>query len=242
MAILFACAVVVGSHSACAQVATRIMELKDGSSLEYGYVEPADFDPKKEYPVLLALPPGPQTKQMVQASFDLYWNSGGERGWVVVAPVAPKGQFFNRGAEKLIPEFLEKVRERYKPAGGKFHLAGISNGGTSAFRVAGLFTDQFHSLMAMPGCPITDDDKKNLSKLKSFPIALYVGGEDSSWIPRVKEAAAALQKLGAKVELEIVAGQGHVIRGWDDGDKVFKVLGEWHDSVSGKLPVDAKSP
>lgn len=213
-------------------IATRKVELKDGNSIEYGYIEPADFDASKEYPILLALPPGPQNRKMVKASFDLYWSNAGKHGWVVVAPIAPKGKHFNNGSEALIPEFLKKIRTRYKPAGKRFHLAGVSNGGTSAFRIAGLFPDEFHSLIAMPGFPKSDEDKKNLAKLKTKPIALYVGSKDKAWIDRMESTAKKLKELGADVSFKQFEDQGHVIQGWQDGKKLFTQLDQWHKQLN----------
>ena len=214
-----------------AGIATRKVDLKDGNSIEYGFIEPEEFDASKEYPILLALPPGAQDRQMVQALFNLYWSNAGKNGWIVVAPVAPKGKFFNNGAEDLIPEFLEKIRARYKPVGGRFHLAGVSNGGTSVFRIAGLFPDEFHSLMAMPGYPKSEKDRQNLAKLKSKPIALYVGAEDTSWVEPMESTAQKLKEMGANVSFEKVEGQGHVIKKWQDGKKLFTQLNYWNDQL-----------
>ena len=198
--------------------------------LQYAVSLPHDFDSEKEYPILVALPPGAQNKQMVQAGFNLYWNAGKSNGWIVVSPVAPDGKYFNRGAEDLIPGFLREMKKKYKPEGGKFHLAGISNGGTSLFRVAGKFPDQFHSLMALPGFASSDRDKKNLAKLNDLPIAMYVGKDDGGWVKKMEETVESLKELGAKVTFEIIPNQGHVIQGWQDGKKLFGLLNRWREN------------
>ena len=76
--------------------------------LDYAVAVPDNFDASKEYPILVALPPGAQNRKMVQAGFNLYWNAAKSKGWIVVSPVAPKGKFFNQGAEDLIPGFFER--------------------------------------------------------------------------------------------------------------------------------------
>ena len=171
---------------------------------------------------------------MVKASFDLYWNQGGKNGWVIVGPAAPKGRSFNKGADDLIPEFLKAIKQRYKPAGGKFHLAGVSNGGTSAFHAAGLHPDQFHSVMAMPGFSTAKRDKANLTKLKKIPVAMYVGSKDTRWIKPMEATVKTLEKQGTEVTFEKVAGQGHVIQDWNDGKKLFELLNKWHKNVDKK--------
>ena len=222
----------VSERSVAQEFTTRKVELKAGNTIEYGYIEPDDFDPSKEYPVLLALPPGAQNRQMVKASFDLYWNQGGKNGWVIIAPAAPDGKFFNKGSEVLVPSFLEMMKKRYKPVGGKFHLAGVSNGGTSAFRIAGLYPDEFHSLIAMPGFPVNSADKKRLAKLKDIPVALFAGAKDTRWVNPMAETAEALKEQGTDVTFEKIAGQGHVIQKWQDGKKLFELLNKWNDQAT----------
>ena len=199
--------------------------------LQYTVVVPDDFDSSQEYPILVALPPGAQNKQMVQASFNLYWNAGKKNGWIVVSPAAPDGKFFNQGSEDLIPGFLEEIKKSYKPEGGKFYLAGISNGGTSLFRVAGKYPQLFQSLMAMPGFAAEEVDKKNLAKVKDMPIAMYVGKNDARWVREMEKTAESLKELKANVTFEIVPDQGHVIQGWQDGKKVFGVLNNWREKA-----------
>jgi dipeptidyl aminopeptidase/acylaminoacyl peptidase len=208
--------------------------LPSGVKMEYKVLTPEGFDSAKEYPILLALPPGAQNKQMVDAGFNLYWNAGRENGWIVISPVAANGKMFNRGGEDLIPEFLDAMQKKFRPSHGKFHLAGISNGGTSAFRIISKYPNRFHSLLVLPGFPNSDEDKKGLDKIKDKPIAMFVGSQDNDWIRPMRATADALNKLGAKVEFEVVEDQGHVIQGWQDGKKVFSVLNEWQRRLAGE--------
>ncbi len=204
----------------------------DGKKIEYAVVLPKGFDSDKPYRILLALPPGAQNRQMVNAGLSLYWQRGAETyGWIVISPVAPEGTFFNAGAEKLIPDFLDEIQKTYQPAGGKFHLAGVSNGGTSVFRIAGKYPQRFHSLMALPGYPVSVADKKRLKQLVDLPIAMYAGETDTGWVKPMESTATELRKLGADVQLEIINGEGHVIQNWQDGKKLFGVLNEWHEKA-----------
>jgi predicted peptidase len=112
------------------------LELEGGQKLAYALVLPKGFDPVRSYPALLALPPGGQDRAMVEAGLERYWGeAAAERGWIVVSPVAPRLTFF-QGAETQLPALLEHVRSRYTIERGRFHLAGVSMGGISAFRLA----------------------------------------------------------------------------------------------------------
>jgi hypothetical protein len=53
------------------------------------------FDKTIAYPVLLALPPGDQSKELVAAGLRLYWEAQAKkRGCVVISPAAPEGTSF----------------------------------------------------------------------------------------------------------------------------------------------------
>ena len=132
------------------------MTLDSGQQLDYGLVLPANFDPEKSYPILLLFPPGGQTRDMVDAGFSFFADGAIRNGWIILSPVAPDGVLFFQGSETIIPEFLAKTAEKYKPEGNKYHVAGISNGGISAFRIATSYPERVHSLLALPGFPRGD--------------------------------------------------------------------------------------
>ena len=168
------------------------LDLTDGSRLLYALVLPDDFDADKTYPVLLAMPPGPQTYQMVESGLLRFWGKqAAERGWIVVSPVAPEGVLFFRGSEVHIPVLLDHIQSKYKIEHDKFHIAGASNGGRSSFRVAGLYPERFLSITVLPGYPPTEEDVKHLSKLKSLPIHMFAGGDDVRWVKKMNETKEA---------------------------------------------------
>lgn len=200
------------SQTTDAETVYATMTLSDGTVLEYALVLPANFDAQRTYPVLLALPPGAQTREMVTAGLDRYWEAEAQaRGYVVVSPVAPNGVLFFEGADAYIPEFLQRIAENYRPEGGKFHLAGVSNGGISAFRVAMNNPELFLTLQALPGVPRDLADFSRLDKITAIPTALFVGGNDTTWSEPMQQATLELAGLGGDVSLEILPGEGHVL-------------------------------
>lgn len=201
------------------------MTLRDDTTLQYGVTLPDNFEAGQTYPILLALPPGPQTQEMVAVGFDNYWTSeASKRGWVVLSPIAPNGTLFFQGSEALIPEFLARTAAQYRPEGDKYHLAGVSNGGISAFRIALINPELFHSVMALPGFPRTDEEMQNLAALKDIPVAMFVGENDTSWVQRMEQTEETLAGLGGQVSLEIIPNEGHVIRSLAGGEKLFDLL------------------
>jgi dipeptidyl aminopeptidase/acylaminoacyl peptidase len=187
------------------------MTMADGTLLEYGVVLPNNYDENETYPLLLAFPPGPQTKGMVVAG-NGYWGAEAQkRGWVVVSPIAPGGTLFFQGSEQYLAEFMERIEAIYPPEGGKFHLAGVSNGGISTFRVATMMPGRVASITAVPGFPQAADFDQ-LDKLSDIPIVLYAGENDTSWVERMTATEAELQRLGGQVRFTIVPDEGHVIQ------------------------------
>lgn len=208
------------------EVQYKTMVLGDGTTLEYGLMLPVGFQADQSYPILLALPPGNQSKEMVNAGLGGYWAEGPATGeWIVVSPIAPGGRLFFQGSESLLPEFLEKIKIQHEPEGDKFHLAGISNGGISAFRIAISEPRLFHSLMVIPGFP-RGEDANRLENLRGIPVSMYVGEFDTDWRNAMEQTLEKLQSLGIEANLRVVSGEGHVIQSID-GIELFEVLNSY---------------
>ena len=204
------------------------MVMSDGTPLEYGVVLPNDFVDGETYPVLLAFPPGPQTRAMVVAG-NGYWGAEAQaRGWVVVSPVAPGGTLFFQGSEQYLPEFLQRIEALYPPEGGKFHVGGVSNGGISSFRIATMMPEKFWSLTAVPGFP-QPADFEQLDKLTDIPVTMYVGETDTRWVEQMTATEAELQRLGGQVSLTIVPNEGHVIQSLT-GAELYDLLDSYRGS------------
>jgi poly(3-hydroxybutyrate) depolymerase len=183
-----------------------------GRVLEYALILPDRFDKTTCYPVLLALPPGDQSKQLVMAGLHLYWEAQAKRrGWVVISPAAPEGTNFYSGAESELTNLLDEVSRSVVFEGGKVHLAGVSNGGLSAYRIITEYPARFLSLTVLPGVPPDERAFNRLGGLKGIPVAAFVGGEDSEWVRGSQETKQKLDDLGIENTLEVVAGAGHVV-------------------------------
>lgn len=200
------------------------MQMSDGTQMAYGVVQPDAYDAENPVPVLLALPPGPQTQDMVVAGISGYWGQEAlDRGWVVVSPIAPNETLFFQGSEEYLPEFLDRIEQIYPPEGGKFHLAGFSNGGISAFRIATLAPDRFHNMVVIPGLAHRPDFDR-LDQIADIPVAMFVGEFDTGWIGPMQETATRLEELGGTVSLEIVPEEGHVIQSLSGGERLFDIM------------------
>jgi predicted esterase len=198
------------------------MVLIDETVIDYALLLPDNYTAGETYPILLALPPADQSQAMVEAGLGYWESEAAERGWIVISPAAPNQTLFFRGSEMLLPEFLERIMEQFQPEGGKFHVAGVSNGGISTFRFAIENPELVHSLIVLPGYPL-DNDRENLANLVDIPVSMFVGENDGSWVSRMQTAEQALTELGGHVTLEIMPGEGHVIRSLN-GERLFDLL------------------
>src|SRR5579871_2553900 len=115
--------------------------------LHYRVVLPKDYDAAKAYPAILAFPPGSQTDDMVFVTLNRNWAPEAQRrGYIVVIPTAPAGRLFIDEGARVFPEFLEQLLAEYKIRDRKFYIAGMSNGGLSAFHIAGSFPQYFYTV------------------------------------------------------------------------------------------------
>jgi predicted peptidase len=198
--------------------------MNSNERLHYAEILPQDYQPDREYPILLALPPGEQSQAMVSWGLIEYWRAEAiARNWIVVSPVAPSGRLFFEGSETLIPQFLAGIAEKYHPEGGKFHIGGISNGGRSGFRIAVEYPELFHSLMVLPGYPDEQDFEK-LANLRNMPVTMFVGEFDIEWIAPMQRVETMLTELNGQVSLEIVPREDHVIQQLLGGKHLFDLL------------------
>ena len=205
-------------------VDVRSATMADGTQIEYGLILPEEFDPNVEYPVLLALPPGGQSIDLaVSVAETTYLPEALARGWVVITPAAPGGTLFFQGSERYIGELLGTL-SWIRPEKARYHLAGISNGGRSAFAVAELDPSRFASMVVLPGYPSPPDDEAALDDLVAIPISMFVGGNDPGWIEPMIAARDTLAGLGGVVTLDVREGEGHIMESLSNGVDVFDFL------------------
>ena len=197
----------------------------NGTAIDYVTVVAPGFETSDQAPVLLAFPPGGQSLELAQSVVEeTYLNEAVARGWVVISPAGPDGILFVNGSEALIPGLMDWIEQWVEPEGGRFHIAGISNGGLSAFRVAGQNPDRVHSIVVFPGYARSEADMTALATLAGRPVRLFAGGNDTGSLAPMEATRAALDELGADVVFEIFPDEGHVIGSMRDGVRLFDEL------------------
>lgn len=191
----------------------------DGTKIKYAVDLPPDFDPEKTYPALLALPPGGQNRRMIEWAQTSYWGpEAAKRNFIVVAPIAPYRKFFFDGGEVYLPELLDTILATYHVEGGRFHVAGISNGGLSAFRAAMTYPERFRSVTVLAGFVPKLKDTDSLNALRGIRISMFVGADDTPWLKRMNDLKSRFDKIGISVFYEVVPDNGHEITDLADGN------------------------
>jgi predicted esterase len=182
-----------------------------GVTLHYKVITPKDYDPAKEYPAVIAFPGGAQTMPMVDGMIARNLAvQAQKRGYIVVVCAATAAGLFYEGGAVVFPAFLEKLLAGYKIRGGKFHIAGISNGGKSSFHIAALYPKYFWSVTGFPGYLVDATDER-VNALRDMCVNMHVGEMDSGWLETMQKQSATFRAKGMKVRFTVERGQGHVM-------------------------------
>ena len=195
---------------AAAKVFDKTAEIA-GMTVHYKVALPTNYDASKTYPAILAFPPGSQGMDMVLNTLLRNWiPEQDRRGYIVVVPAAPNGRGFVGEGAKIFPEFIQQLLRDYKIRDNKFHIAGMSNGGRSAFHIAAMYPEYFLSITGLPGY-LPDPTPERVDALAKMCIYMHVGEFDAEWRRQVQEQAATFRNKGYTVRVTVEKGQGHVM-------------------------------
>lgn len=182
-----------------------------GMTVHYKVVLPAAYDPANTYPGILAFPPGSQDMNMVMTTLQQNWAGQAQRrGYIVVIPAAPEGRLFFEDGARLFPAFLDQLLAAYPIRDRKFHIAGMSNGGLSAFFLAAAHPKYFTSVTGFPGY-LPGATPEGIAALRGMCIHMHVGELDTGWRQTMEEQASEFRAKGFTVDISVEKGQSHVM-------------------------------
>jgi poly(3-hydroxybutyrate) depolymerase len=199
----------LAASAASATVTERLMRVS-GTQVNYRLVLPDGYDAAKAYPAILVFGGGPQTMTTVEGTLARNFQVEAEkRGYIVVAPAAPDGDLFFYDGDRIFPEFLDMILAAYKIEGGKFHVAGPSNGGIAALHVAAAHPRYFLSATAFPGY-LWQPSEAKLRALAGICVYLFIGETDEyRWHGEMQREAEYLRANGTVAEYTVEKGQPH---------------------------------
>ena len=108
-----------------------------------------------------------------------------------------------------MPFLLEWIEQNLPEAADRIVLTGASAGGVGVFHAALAMPGRVAAILAMPG---RYSGEASLEALAGVPILLMVGEHDRNWVTGSESTAERLRAAGAQVALQVVPGQGHVLR------------------------------
>jgi poly(3-hydroxybutyrate) depolymerase len=208
---LIAALLMLGVYPAKAEVLDKTTKI-GRMAVHYKIVLPNGYDASKAYPGVLGFGGGPQTMNTVDSVIARNFRDLAEkRGYIVVVPAAPDDQLFFEGGERIFPEFLKRILAEYKIQDGKFHIAGVSNGGITAFHVASLHPGYFLSITAFPGF-LWQPTPEHMQAISKMCISMFVGEVDPmGWQDLMQKQASQLRAIGANAQYIVEKGQPHRI-------------------------------
>jgi predicted esterase len=208
-AALYCAVTALAAQTASAEVSERIMRVA-GSTVNYKLVLPNGYDAANTYPAILVFGGGPQTMNTIEGTLARNFQSEAEqRGYLVIGPAAPDGDLFFYDGDRIVPEFLDHLLAAHKIEGGKFHVAGPSNGGIAAMHVAAKFPQYFLSATAFPGY-LWQPTEAKLRNLEGICAYFFIGETDEyRWHDEMEREAAALRARGSVAEYSVEKGQPH---------------------------------
>ena len=209
---LFAILLCVFAAAPAAAETRELTKNVAGTTVRYKVVLPAGYDAAKAYPAVLVFGGGPQTMNTIDRALTSNFRDEAEkRGYIVVAPAAPDGDLFFEEGARIFPEFLRRILADYEIEGGKFHVAGPSNGGIAAMHVAAAHPQFFASVTAFPGYMWQPSEAKLLAVSKMC-VFLYVGEHDDyRWHGEMKREVEFLRARGTVARYSEEKGQPHRI-------------------------------
>jgi pimeloyl-ACP methyl ester carboxylesterase len=209
--VLCVAALAIAAQAAQAEVSERIMRVA-GTTVSYKLVLPNGYDATKTYPAILVFGGGPQTMNTIDGALARNFQAEAEqRGYIVIGPAAPDGDLFFYDGDRIFPGFFDMILAAYKIEGGKFHVAGPSNGGIAAMHVAAKFPQYFLSATAYPGY-LWEPTEAKLRKLEGICAYYYVGENDEyRWHSEMEREARYLSAHGSVAKYSLEKGQPHRI-------------------------------
>lgn len=134
-----------------------------------------------------------------------------KRDFIFISPVAPcfTCTFVARG-EDYFPALFERLSELLPMSEERFHLMGFSNGGRSSLHIGTRHPEWVASITTYPGY-LRNRKYKLLKRLKNTCVVMYVGGEDSYFLPGHEAVVRQLRKTGHPVYEKQYRREGHDI-------------------------------
>jgi predicted esterase len=191
---------------------------RDGTLQPYVVRIPADFDPKRKYPLLVYLHGSASTERDIMGIKTI------PDGFIALGPRGrgSSNWYSWDDAQTDIAEAIQSVKENFPIDDGNVFLTGFSMGGYGVYRTYYEAPKTYRAIAIFSGTPritfaIPDgvsaldfNQKKLLASFKGVPVFVFHGKKDLNVSYKETEAfVAKLKKAGARVEFHAEDNKGH---------------------------------
>jgi predicted esterase len=167
---------------------------------------PANYNPAKTYPLIIALHGAGGTGQNLRAAWvkgDTNWSATVRSNCIVVAPTWTPARWWLWPQGKDIYTMLEDIKSKYSVDTNMVLLNGFSNGAHSAWSLGMKQPSLFTALGPAAGLPIREAgnglDLAMVASLVNLPVHLvHSGGDRICPSASVQQVLAKYKKLGYK--------------------------------------------
>ncbi len=181
----------------------------DGIQVSVAVVRPDQYSDTGRHPVVLALPWGGGTPDLVLGMLDAYWSlEAPRRGYLVVSP-AILGSSLQTQADLFLPSLFAWMDATLSYDPERVVLVGASNGGRGIFHALVSDPSRFSAVIGMPGSYTGPSEA--LTAFAGNPAWLLVGESDTNWRTAAESTRVILEAAGIETRLDVIPGQGHVL-------------------------------
>ncbi len=221
------------------QVATFYSEIDD-SEQPYGLYIPQNYDPQKEYPLVIMLHGAMSNHRLAlrrvfgksnlpgqgDAEASRVFPKWKDIDYVVATPYARGTMGYVGIPEADVWRVIEECKAHFSIDENRVYLTGLSMGGGGTLYIGLSRPDQFAAIA--PVCPAPPGEAWDLmGNALNLPVAIYQGGADPVVRPEgVREIRDELVKAGASVEYREFPGVQHDV--WVQAYQDENIF-EWFD-------------
>lgn len=194
----------------------KVFKNEDGTESPYVVYVPADYDGKKEVPVILFLHGAGETKGGTKKPVEVGIGPAIKKRektfpFLVVIPQSEKRTWQAASADgKRALAILEATTKEYKTDSNRTYLSGLSMGGFGTWSLAAATPEKWAAIVPVCG----GGKPADAEKIKDIPTWNFHGDKDTAVkVDLSREMIKALEKAGGKPKYTEYPGVGHT--SWD---------------------------
>ena len=202
---------------------------KDNTLQYYKLSYPANYNPKKIYPLIVDLhgSGNPYILSFAVSQFGTdedtcFYNN--EHETFVLQPWGRGNKFYKNNAGQDIYDGINDIMIKFKIEKSRIYLTGFSMGGYGTWAHALAYPEKWRAIAICSGAPQEDNQFDNLPKFAHTPVMIWHGNSDGGVsVKNAYKMEKMLKKIGNKPYMRIIKGRGHEFRP-SDRDEVYQWL------------------